>query len=366
MRFLSLFLALILAVSLAACGSQTSGAPPLGEPVAGTPVDSELASDGPASDGPANSAPSAFPVTVTDQLGRTVTLVQPPETIVTSYYISTSLLLALGLQNNLVGVETKPENRPLYRLGAPQVLDLPNVGTAKELDLEVCAALEPDLIVLPARLRDTIPALEELGFTVIAVDPEDEPLLQEAITLLGVATGAADRAAALLAFRAEQLQPLAAALAGAPAPTVYLASNSALLATAGPAMYQNALIEQAGGANVAAGLSEDYWAEISYEQLLAWNPEYIILAADAKYTVDDVLQDENLQACAAVQNGHVYQLPNGVESWDSPVPGSFLGCLWLAAVLHPDRYPAENWQQAVTAYYESFYGFTPDVENLYA
>ena len=35
--------------------------------------------------------------------------------------------------------------------------------------------------------------------------------------------------------------------------------------------------------------TDTYWANISYEQLLAWNPDYIIIAADATYSVDDVI-----------------------------------------------------------------------------
>ena len=37
-----------------------------------------------------------LPITVTDQAGRTVTIESPAERIVSSYYISTALLVALG------------------------------------------------------------------------------------------------------------------------------------------------------------------------------------------------------------------------------------------------------------------------------
>ena len=43
------------------------------------------------------------------------------------------------------------------------------------------------------------------------------------------------------------------------------------------------------GVNAAAELTDTYWVEISYEQLLAWDPDYILLASDAGYTVEDVL-----------------------------------------------------------------------------
>lgn len=127
-------------------------------------------------------------------------------------------------------------------------------------------------------------------------------------------------------------------------------------------MYQHTLIENAGGTNAAEELTDSYWAEVSYEQLLAWNPDYIILAADAQYTVESVLEDPTLAGCAAVKNGHVYQFPNTIEAWDSPVPGSVLGSLWLASVLHPKKYPADQWEAAVVKFYETFYRFTPLME----
>lgn len=372
---------LVLTVWASACGNGASdkGEVPVGEDVSRTEdvsggsetPDSESgeesddsagedASGGESGDG-AGEEQVVYPVTVTDQLGRQVTIERKPETIASGYYISTSLLLALDLQEKIVGVEAKAGSRAIYRLSAPDIIELPNIGTAKEFDLEGCAALAPDLVIVPARLKDTIPSIEALGLTVIAVNPEDRELLEEATLLLGTATDTLSAANALLQYTSDQLSILADVLRDTDTSTVYLASNSALLSTAGTSMYQNNLIENAGGANVAAQLTEDYWTEVSYEQLLAWNPEYIILAADAGYTVESVMEDPALAECDAVQNGHVYQLPGDIESWDSPVPGSVLGSLWLASVLHPEEYSVEEWEKAVTEFYETFYRFTPEL-----
>ncbi len=329
-----------------------------------TEADAELINGASSDEGARQASSTVYPVTVTDQLGREVTIAQEPETIVSGYYISTSLLIALGLADKLVGVEAKADSRPIYQLSAPAILSLPSVGTAKAFDLEGCAALEPDLVILPAKLKDTIPSLEDLGFTVLAVNPESRELLEEAAALLGTATDTADRAEALLGFAADHLAALQDALSGTETPSVCLTSNSALLSVAGPAMYQNDLILQSGGSNAAAEIQEDYWAEISYEQLLAWNPDYLILAADADYTVESVLSDPNLADLKAVQDGCVYQLPGSIEAWDSPVPGTVLGSLWLASILHPEQFPASSWQEAVVTFYETFYGFTPDMDTL--
>lgn len=300
----------------------------------------------------------AEPVVLTDMAGREVSIEAVPERIVSGYYISTSTLIALGIQDKLVGIEAKADKRPIYKLSAPELIELPNVGTAKEFNLEGCLALEPDLVILPLKLKNAAQTLEELGIPVLLVNPESREQLTEMIVLLGDATGTADRAGELAAYIEAQEASLAELLQDADTPTVYLGGNSALLSTAGQAMYQSDLIVRAGGINVAAEIEDSYWVDISYEQLLAWDPDYIILASDASYTAEDVLADENLKDCTAVKNGNVYHLPADVESWDSPVPSGFLGSWWVASVLHGDLVTEEDRDAVINEFYDTFYGFT--------
>lgn len=306
---------------------------------------------------------SAYPLTVTDQAGREVVLDKEPQSIISNYYISTSLLIALEQDEKLIGVENNAELRPIYELSAPQILNLPGMGTVKEFDLERCAAMDPDLVILPAKLKELCPALEQLGIPVLIVMPESQELLAECIDLLGSACGNAERADELNAFLEKQLKLLEKSLSAVEEkPRVYLSGNSSFLRTAGPAMYQNNLIVNAAAENVAAELSDSYWAEISYEQLLAWDPDYIIMAADAKYSKEDLLADSNLSACTAIKDGQIHQIPNEIESWDAPVPGSVLGSLWLASLLHPEEYSPEQYEEATVEFYETFYGFSPEME----
>ena len=299
-----------------------------------------------------------YPVTLTDHAGREVIIEEEPQRLVSCYYITTSLLMALDLDGKLVGIENDPELRPIYELSNPELLELSWVGTAKTLDLEACAALEPDLVVLPLRLKDSAVILEDLGMDVLLVNPESQDLLTEMIQMVAKACNRESTAEALLGFLSEKEAYLRAALADVDAPSVYLSGNSNFLSTAGNDMYQADMIRLAGGRNVAGEITETYWADISYEQLLAWNPDYIILASSAKYTVEDVLNDPNLVDCAAVVNGNVFKIPADAESWDSPVPGSILGALWLANILHPERLTDTNCTEIMDEYYETFYQFT--------
>ena len=299
-----------------------------------------------------------YPVTLTDHAGREVIIEEEPQRLISCYYITTSLLMALDLDGKLVGIENDPELRPIYGLSNPDLLELSWVGTAKTLDLEACAALEPDLVILPLRLKDSAVILEDLGIDVLLVNPESQELLTEMIQMVAKACNRENKAEALLSFLSEKEAYLRAALADVDAPSVYLSGNSNFLSTAGNDMYQADMIRLAGGRNVAGEITETYWADISYEQLLAWNPDYIILASSAKYTVEDVLNDPNLADCSAVVNGNVFKIPADAESWDSPVPSSILGALWLANILHPELLTDTNCTEIMDEYYETFYQFT--------
>ena len=346
---ISMLLALSLTMSLVACGQ------PGNTPAESTnPAESVTEQANPETVEPV----SHYPVTVTDHAGREVVIEEEPEKLVSGYYISSSLLIALDLDEKLVGIEAKANKRAIYSLAAPELIDLPNVGTAKEFDLEGCAALEPDLVILPIKLKNAVETLEGLGIDVLLVNPENQELLTDMINMIAAATNTEDEAEELLSFTSAQENYLAETLSGAETPSVYLAGNSSMLSTAGDAMYQSDMIRLAGGVNVAAEIEDTYWAEIDYEQLLTWNPDYIILASDAAYTVEDVLADPNLTDCAAVTNGNVYQLPSKAEAWDSPVPSGILGALWLANVLHNDLLTDADCAAKIDEYYETFYDFT--------
>lgn len=336
-RITPLLLILIVAMSLISCGTNVE--------TSGNSQD-------------ISTTETSFPITITDQAGRDITIDEQPESLVSSYYISTSILMALGLEDKIVGIETNPQMRPIYSLAAPQLLDLPNVGSVKEFDIEACAALKPDLIVLPMKLKDAAASLEELGLKVVLISPESTDELLESISIVATATGTVSEGQALVDTIRSMNAALTDLIADSPKPTVYLAGNSALLETASAQMYQSSMIETAGGINVASEVDDTYWTTVSYEQLLQWDPEYIILAADAKYTVDDVVFDTNLAGCTAVKNGNVYAMPNDIEAWDSPVPGGILGSIWLATILHGDKVSNDYYEKSVNDFYGTFYGLT--------
>ena len=52
-------------------------------------------------------------------------------------------------------------------------------------------------------------------------------------------------------------------------------------------------------------------------------------------------------------------LPHAIEAVDSPVPGSFLGSVYLGSVLHPEQVSEQFYHDCADAFYTTYYGFTP-------
>ena len=326
-RWAALILAAALTLSLTACGGAG------GSSSAGSASASQ-------------SAPASA-ITLTDQAGRQVELDAPADTLVSCYYVTTYATMALGISDRVVGLEKKADTRPIYAMAAPDLLEKEQVGTMKELDLEAVAALEPDLVVMPKKLMDYAAPLEELGIPVLVVNPESHEALTGMLELLGQACGVEDRAQALTDYYEEQLARVAQLVDGLERPTVYMGGNSSYLTAAPGDMYQSSLIETAGGVNAAADLTGGYWTEVSYESILAMAPQ-------------DILGDPQLAAVPAVQSGAVYEMPSGIEEWDSPIPSGILGTLWMTSVLHGDAYPFDTFTADVQDFYKTFYGFEID------
>ena len=218
-RIAALALSLSLALGCAAC----SGG-------AGSSASGGVSASGSA---PAESASQAQDqIVLTDQAGREVVLEGPAQSIVSCYYISTYAAIALGAEDRVAGLEKKADTRPIYQMAAPELLEKPQVGTMKELDVEATAALEPELVIMPQALADYAGTLTQLGIPVLVVNPESHEALVEMLQLMGTALGLEDRAEALASYYQEQLDRMAELTQDAGAPVVYMGSNSFFLATA--------------------------------------------------------------------------------------------------------------------------------------
>jgi len=106
--------------------------------------------------------------------------------------------------------------------------------------------------------------------------------------------------------------------------------------TTGSGTFIDYIISMAGGTNAAAALQGDY-AQISAEELIAINPE-IILLADALYgvTPESVVERPGWNVIAAVNNGAIFPIDPNMMS----VPGPRLvdALEETAKLIHPELF----------------------------
>jgi len=116
-------------------------------------------------------------------------------------------------------------------------------------------------------------------------------------------------------------------------PRVYFA-NSNIYHSYGSGMYQNFLIETAGGKSVTSNASGSK-IQVSIEELIKYDPEIIITASYCSDTPEMIMKNSKLKDLSAVKNKKIFVMPRYLSSWDMPVPESIVGILWLSLKINP-------------------------------
>jgi iron complex transport system substrate-binding protein len=200
--------------------------------------------------------------------------------------------------------------------------------------------------------------LAALGVPIIRYQGETIAALKQSIQLTGQALGgtAAGRANALVTYVDQQLAGVKAISAAAPATArkrVFV-SGTTPLKTAGKDMLQSEMVQAAGGVNVAADLA-GYWPEVNLEQVAAWNPEVIFVVQYKGTSVETITQNPQWAGVDAVKKGQVFLLPRYLGPWDTPVPESILGIVWMTGKLYPDSALVKECPARVANFYRTFY-----------
>ena len=298
-----------------------------------------------------------LPITVTDQAGRTVHYRESRLNVLFLPITYRPLCLwRLDVKMKYVGIEMKADTRKLYDLACPQLIELPAVGSGKGINVEQTAALEPDLVILPAKLAESAELFEELDIPTVIVNPETKDEFEACAELLGTLTGNTERAEQLLAYYHEKAEMIENLTSSLEKPSVYLSAGSSYLSSCSSQMYQTELIRICGGKSVTEEeLTGTYWQNVSPEQLVEWNPEYFFAVSYAEYTLDDIRSDSAINGISAIENNKLYTFPSVIEPWDYPTPSSVLGIMRLAGVLHPEVYSPEQYLKDAKEFYKTFF-----------
>ncbi|HHX73426.1 MAG TPA: cobalamin-binding protein, partial [Firmicutes bacterium] len=255
---------------------------------------------------------ATYPLTLTDDMGRTVTVAKKPERIVSIMPSLTEITFAVGAGDRLVGV-TDFCNYP------EEVLEIEKIGNLYNLNIELILALEPDLVLAgrSETLQQSLSFLDDNNIPYVVVDPQTLDDIEKSIitvaTLLDCKAEGEALAAKLSADRAE-LEAKAAAIPEAEKPRVFILLDTDALYTVGEGEYMSEMITAAGGINAVAGEGSGYF-RLSEEALLAIDPDVFICTWPMR---DQVMAKAAWQDLSAVKNGRVYDVATDPVSRPGP------------------------------------------------
>jgi iron complex transport system substrate-binding protein len=284
---------------------------------------------------PAATSTSAA-VTLTDGLGRQVTLQAAPQKIISLAPSNTEILFAIGAGSQVVG-------RDEFSDYPAEAKSLPSIGGSMgQYDMESIASLQPDL-VLAAELNtpEQVRALEDLHLSVYYLsNPKDLDGLYANLETVGNLTGHTVEAGRLVGQLQERVTGIKSKLEGAASrPLVYYeldATDPAKPYTMGPGTFIDQLIQLAGGENIGGRLTSAY-GQLSLEEILVANPD-VILLGDAAYgvTPEIVAARPGWSAIQAVKDNRVFAFDDNLVS--RPTPRLVDGLDSLARLIHPEAF----------------------------
>ena len=256
--------------------------------------------------------------------------------------------------------------------------DLPNFGMGDAVNYEAVIAANPTIAINSGKINDAMvydcDALSEsLGIPVVAVDNELNNSA-EAFRFMGELFGVEDHAEELAQY-AEQVFTDINALSDIPEEkkvSVYFGNGEDSLETAPRGSQHAQILDAINAVNVAdLELGDGSRVQISAEQLLAWDPDVIVVNGEPKAdksgssAAEDILSNPDYASLKAVQDQKVYGTPNAPFSWvDRPAgPNRLIGMRWFSALIYPEYIKCDI-NEEIHKFFDLFYHVDLSDEQL--
>ena len=256
--------------------------------------------------------------------------------------------------------------------------DLPNFGMGDAVNYEAVIAANPTIAINSGKINDAMVSdcdalSESLGIPVVAVDNELNNSA-EAFRFMGELLGVEDHAEELAQY-AEQVFTDINVLSDIPEEkkvSVYFGNGEDSLETAPRGSQHAQILDVINAVNVAdLELGDGSRVQISAEQLLAWDPDVIVVNGEPKAdksgssAAEDILSNPDYASLKAVQDQKVYGTPNAPFSWvDRPAgPNRLIGMRWFSALIYPEYIKCDI-NEEIHKFFDLFYHVDLSDEQL--
>jgi iron complex transport system substrate-binding protein len=272
---------------------------------------------------------------VTDEVGRKVKIPPRVTRIVTLAPNLTETIYALGLEDHLAG-DTDYCDTP------PAAKAKPHVGNPQNPSLEAIVALHPDLVLATTSINrvETADVLKRLGIAVYTSDPHTVRGMLDSIERMAALMGGTEQGDALVSRMRQRLDALHSRLQDRPLVHVLFVVWPEPLISIGQNTFIADALRWAGAESVV--LSRRNWPQLSVEEVVRLQPDYIVFTNDhgegAVAELADLRARPAWRDLDAVEQGHVVGVSDEAIR---PSPGLVGMIEQLARQLHPEAF-SEN------------------------
>ncbi|MFB9082637.1 ABC transporter substrate-binding protein [Deinococcus wulumuqiensis] len=266
-----------------------------------------------------------YPLSLTDDLGRKVTVKAEPARIVSVLPSNTETLCAIGACAKLVGVDD-------YSDFPAQVTKLPKVGGLYDSNVEKIVSLRPDLVIV-SKYGKLAEQLGQLGVPTVAVNPETYADVFSKTTLLGKIVNREAQAKALNIQMQRDIAKVEILTRNAVRkPTAYFEIDPTPYSI-GPNSFMGVLLTKAGARNVIPASLGDF-PKVDPELIVKQNPQ-LILGTDLK----TASARPGWKSITAVKTGKVIDIPKELNTiLGRPGPRLPQALRGLAKIVHPELF----------------------------
>jgi iron complex transport system substrate-binding protein len=275
---------------------------------------------------------NAFPLTLVDDDGVSVTLQAPPQRIVTWAPSNTEILFALGLGGREVGDSGPFDNYP------PEAASIPHVGGEGGVtpDIEKIVSLRADLVLNGfeggQEWKDQLRKLAIPVFSIYASTLDDAI---HDIRTVGRITGAAARADAVVRTMSAKIESVAAVVAKTVKVACFFEAYYPPLTTVGPHTFIYDILRRAGCDPVSARAKGDY-PQWSVDKLVQEGPDVYFAASESAESPTAVASRPGFGGITAVKDGHVFLIDSDLVT--RPGPRVVQALEAIARDLHPSAF----------------------------
>lgn len=306
---------------------------------------------------------------ITDMAGREVEIPTEVDRIFGTGTVATIALYTMNPEK-IVGL-----NSELTELEEKYLVDtyknLPVLGSYKGADSgndEEVLAADPQVIISMGNIderwvTEADEAQEKLGVPYLMVDGDLENLA-ESYRFLGQVFGEEERAEELAKYCEDMIEEVKAIANNIPEEekvSVYYGASQGALTTNVTGSIHTQAIDLIGAINAADVEVEKMSGkvEVSMEQVLNWNPDMIIATkgiGNEEGAYEEILNGDTWSTIKAVEEGHVYAIPNAPFNWFDrpPTVNRIIGVKWLGNLVYPDKYNYDM-NEITKEFYELFY-----------